>query len=362
MIKTREEFSRNQWIKGPDANRCTECLVTAANDTKGPWGNSNATTTESLISGMEQLNLQNNNNNNDSLFPTLTEQVLQTHDKKVNNKLKDKGGDKNNMTRRQFNCPECPKHGRGSFIFFKKVPSYKPICKCPQCKKVTRGNCKRLYPVPKQAEKGYGLFRCTKCSDKWGSSRAVANLGQECFSCAKKGESVFVTPFRLERHKKKKGGGRGMRRVPREPIGEDEADEREYGDADRRRNEFGGDQGGGGDGSEAYSFEPREQVFDADSLSGEGRGDRPVVGADSLIPSGYQHKCSGCASGACKSRKVPFSEMHDTSDGNTVSTRSSVVTDSSIDKTDFFDRDEDFSGFEDTTNSGLDSDDDWVKA
>jgi hypothetical protein len=38
--------------------------------------------------------------------------------------------------------------------------------------------------------------------------------------------------------------------------------------------------------------------------------------------------------------------MHDVSDGNTVSTSASVMTNSSIDKTDFVDRDEDFSGFD----------------
>ena len=338
MMKTREEFSKNQWIKGPDANRCTECLVKAAEET-GPWG--------VLTTGLENLTLQDDT----ASFPTLTENALQTHDKKVS-KLKGKGGDKNNLVRRQFNCPDCPKHGRGPSIFFKKVPALKPICKCPRCKKASRGKCKRLYPVPKEDEKGYGLYKCTGCGDKWGSSRAVANIGQECFSCAKKGESVFVTPFRLERHKNKKGGGgRGMRRVPREPIGEDEVEEREYGDADRFRNESGGE-GGGAAGGESYSLEPREVVFDADSSIGS----FTPVGAASRIPSGYKHKCAGCASGACKNRKVPFSQMHDVSDGNTVSTRASIVTDSSIDKTDFFDRDEDFSGFEDEL------DNDWVQA
>ena len=39
-------------------------------------------------------------------------------------------------------------------------------------------------------------------------------------------------------------------------------------------------------------------------------------------------------------------------DGNTVSTRASIVTNSSMDKTDFVDRDEDFSGFEEDSESG----------
>jgi len=353
LMKTRGEFSKNQWAKGPDGNRCTECLPSgavsvkseseAAEDKSGPWG----ATPDELISGMENMNLQDD----DSNFPTLTKDLLQIHEKKSNKK--GKGGGNNNLhntklVRRQFNCPDCPQHGRGSFIFFKKVPPLKPICKCPRCKKASGGKCKRLYPLPKEEEKGYGLYKCTGCGDKWGSSRAVANIGQECFSCAKKGTSVFVTPFRLEKHRKKMDGGRGMMRVPREPIGEDEADERGYGDVDRIRNESGGDVGGGIGGEQAFSYEPREQVFDADSISSKGStGNYLPVGASPNVPSGYKHKCAGCATGKCKNKKVPFSKVHDVSDGNTISTRASVVTDSSIDKTDFFDRDEDFSGFED---------------
>jgi len=378
MLKTRKEFSNNQWIKGPDANRCIECLAKNNNNKGG--GGAEATNDKAwnkLTSGIENLTLQDDGSfptltrgvenltlQDDALatdlenltlqdeFPTLTENALQTHNKKVN-KLKGKGGDKNNLERRQFNCPDCPKYGRGSCVFFKKVPALKPICKCPRCKKASRGRCKRIYPVPKETEKGYGLYKCTRCGDKWGSSRAVANIGQECFSCAKQGEQVLVTPFRLEAHKKKKGGG--GRRVPNEPIGEDQVDERGYGDADRARNESGGGFGGGGGegGGDSYSFEPRERVFDDDASSSNSRV-LPVGASASRVPSGYQHKCAGCARGLCKNRKLPFSQVHDVSDGNTVSTSASIVTNSSIDKTDFVDRDEDFSGFEEKTDS------DWV--
>ena len=46
-------------------------------------------------------------------------------------------------------------------------------------------------------------------------------------------------------------------------------------------------------------------------------------------------------------------------DGNTVSTRASIVTNSSMDKTDFVDRDEDFSGFEEDSDSGGGDDGAW---
>ena len=292
---------------------------------------------------MEDMNLQDDDTN----FPTLTEDLLQSHDRKSHKKG---GGENNNpkLVRRQFNCPDCPRRGRGPFVFFKKVPPLKPLCKCPRCKKATGGRCKRLHPLPREEEKGYGLYKCTGCGDKWGSSRAVASIGQECFSCARRGTSVLVTPFRLEKHRKKRDGGRGTTRAPREPIREDEADERGYDDVDRMRNESGGDAGGGGGGERAFSYEPREKVFDADSISSKGSaGNYSPAGASPRVPPGYKHKCAGCATGKCRNRRLPFSKVHDVSDGNTVSTRGSVVTDSSVDKADFFDRDEDFEGFED---------------
>mmetsp|Transcript_23211 Transcript_23211/g.38427 ORF Transcript_23211/g.38427 Transcript_23211/m.38427 type:complete len:464 (+) Transcript_23211:59-1450(+) len=328
-MKNRTGFSKNQWIiKGPDANKCIDCL-----------GESNGVS--DLTSGLENVKLEEADPTN---FPALTQDLLQTHDKAITG---DTATIKNDMVRRQFNCPDCPRHGRGEFVFFKKVPALKPIVKCPQCKKASRGKCKRLYPIPKEAEKGYGLYKCAICSDKWGSSRAVANIGQECFSCANKGiEGAFVTPFRLEKHKNKKpGAGRGMKRVPKEPIGEDDADEREYGDADRERNDSSWENvGGGGDaGERSYDVEPRG----ADDYAND-YGNEPIgaVEAPTRIPAGYKHKCAGCSSGACKNRKIPKSETHDNSDGNTVSTSASAVTNSSIDKTDFVDRDEDFSGFD----------------
>jgi hypothetical protein len=314
-MKSRTEFSKNQWtIKGPDANTCIECLAAASGGDVAK-----------LASGLENVTLQEDYRK----FPALTSGVLQSHNQTTAAIVA--GGTKEKLVRRQFNCPDCPNHGRGDYTFFKKVPTLKPIVKCPQCKKASRGQCKRLYPIPKECEKGFGLYKCTQCGDKWGSSRAVANIGQECFSCAKRGaDSVLVTPFRLEVHKKKKAGaGRGLKRVPKEPIGEDEEDEREYGDADRQRNEFSNESAG-----------LSGAAFGGDSFELQPRGDMEVTGvvgasAPTRIPQGYKHRCAGCKSGACKNRMIPKSEMHDVSDGNTVSTSASVMTNSSIDKTDF---------------------------
>ena len=76
--------------------------------------------------------------------------------------------------------------------------------------------------------------------------------------------------------------------------------------------------------------------------------DEPITGS---------HFCTGCATGVCKNRRIPKSKIHDVSDGNTVSTRGSVVTNSSIDKGDYVDRDEDFSGFD---FSDDDDSNDWA--
>jgi hypothetical protein len=316
-LRVRTDFSKSQWAKGPDGNKCNDCLGGGISE---------------LTTGLENIALLDDGGSVHD-FPLLTLDLIQMHNNSANNIHSKQITD--DTERRQFSCPDCPKYGRGDYVFFKKVPTYKPVVKCPQCKKASRGKCKRLYPIPKVASKGYGLYKCVPCGDKWGSSRAVADIGQECFGCRAKGVSNSVTPFRMEVYKKKKGTGGGKRRVPKEPIGEDETDERHYGDADQLRNEFAA--GGGGAPESSYEFEPR--ALEEGSTKGVERVSR--------IPADYKHKCNGCASGVCKNRRVPKSEVHDVSDGNTVSTRASIVTNSSIDKTDFVDRDEDFSGYED---------------
>lgn len=332
----------------------------------------------------------------------LTEELLKAHNRNhaqestnAMDLIENKHGG-GGMERRQFNCPECPKRGRGKYVFFKNVPAYKPIVKCPQCKKASRGksggkgggNVTRLYALPKVCEKGYGLFKCVECQETWGSSRAIGHIGQECYNCkTKTGKVVYVKPFRLEVVKNKiknKGGilgggpGRRMRRVPKQSIGETEATDVGYTDDDRERNQSsaenalvlasksdrnkvggggGGSVGGVGNGSaweRASMFIYLPPPTPPSKKEGEETVSSSTVPKTSPlikvgIPPGYVHHCEGCASGLCKSRYLPKSLYHDESDGDTVSTRASVVTNSSIDKTDYIDRDEDFSFYEDVS-------------
>lgn len=90
--------------------------------------------------------------------PTLSEEALRAHTDRHSSSGHHSAKVKNEMERRQYNCPQCPEEGRGKFVFFKRVPSAKPIVKCPQCKRVKRGLCERLYPIPRGEEKGYGEF------------------------------------------------------------------------------------------------------------------------------------------------------------------------------------------------------------
>ena len=370
-FKKRTEFSNNQWIKGPDVNRCKACvaveraerggksIISSADDTwidvnensdGGDKGHGHDDDISELSDVFGEVEVSED-------YPSLTSNLLDAHNNKQDGKR-----DNLKLERRQFNCPECPKHGRGKYVFFKKVPAYKPIVKCPKCKRATRGKCMRLYPVPKSAEKGYGLFKCRKCDSTWGSSRAVGTIGQQCLVCKEKGKTAFVKPFRLEVVKKSKtkssggilGGGpranKSMRRVPRNPVGEDEEVNMEYTERDRARNENTGNNallrgkfgGGFDDFSEdnSYIFEPREKG----ASSHEGTLERLKAPG---VRSSYVHLCEGCKTGICKSRYLPKSLQHDVSDGNTVSTSGSCVTNSSIDKSEFIDRDEDFTGFED---------------
>ena len=146
-------------------------------------------------------------------------------------------------------------------------------------------------------------------------------------------------------------GGRPMVRAPREPIGEDQAVESSYGVSDQRRNQFGASEAlVPGGGPKSYEFRESEQEEEQQQQQQQYEDDglllTGVVQAPSRVPRNYKHKCSACASGACRNRRVPRSKKHDANDGDTASTRSSIITNSSIDKTEFVDRDDDFSAFE----------------
>ncbi|KAL9190379.1 hypothetical protein ACHAXT_007590 [Thalassiosira profunda] len=337
--KKRTEYSANQWKAGPGKSVCTECVTSKKKGGGGDKG------------GKEN---KNNIADEGGDYPRLSADALKEHDKQQSNALAKGKKGKQRMERRQYNCPLCPTEGRGKNVFFKKVPSHKPIVKCPKCKRSRQGKCDRLYPIPRGEEKGYGLFKCGECQNKWGSSRAIGNVGQQCHVCELAGNTAgkWVKPFRMEVVKNKGRGisgggarpaGRGMRRQPRESIPEDAEAPSEYTPSDRNRATGGG--GGGGAGFDWVKVE------EADG----GQEAAPAASRLSAYKSAAQHKCEGCATGACRSRKLPISGIHDVRDGDTVSTSGSIVTNSEVDKSEFVDRDIDFADWEEEDDTEV-----WV--
>lgn len=207
-----------------------------------------------------------------------------------------------------------------------------------------------------------GHYRCTECKNTWGSSRAIKNIGQQCHVCELAGNSgQFIKPFRIEVYNSGKGkgiagggaraAGRNMRRAPREPIPEDAEETNAYTPSDQQRFKSGGGNalvGGGGGGGGSQS------TFDWVDVKEE----RPKQSAEEGTPAAsrlsqyksVQHKCEGCSTGLCRSRKLPISGVHDVHDGCTVSTSASILTNSEIDKSEFIDRDIDFDDWEDDDN------------
>mmetsp|Transcript_56847 Transcript_56847/g.61624 ORF Transcript_56847/g.61624 Transcript_56847/m.61624 type:complete len:637 (+) Transcript_56847:118-2028(+) len=294
---------------------------------------------------------------------SLTSDVLEKHNKAESKKSKSSKNNirNNDFERRQFNCPDCPKHGRHANVFYKKVPKYKPVVKCPVCKKVSSKKCRRLLAVPRDQERGYGMYKCHNklCGQSgWGSSRALYGVGQECHGCRDLGvPDMMITPFRMEvprkpgakKYGKGKGGNVGdkpMVRVPREPIQEDEeVDDFDaaYNDDDERRYKSAASNALVPDAVSTKSYDYRESA----SSNSNSRDDVSTLSTPvSVKKQVYPHKCSKCVTGECKNRVVPKSKIHDRSDGDTASTRSSVVTNSSIDKSEYVDRDDDFNSFE----------------
>ena len=143
LQKKRVEYPSNQWRLGPGKAVCSECITGNKNGGKGEKGKENE--------GADSKN------KNGGRFPRLSEEALKDHNRQV---ISADVMIKNELERRQFNCPLCPKEGRGKHVFFKQVPADKPIVKCPKCKKAKRGDCERLYPIPVGEEKGYGKRRC----------------------------------------------------------------------------------------------------------------------------------------------------------------------------------------------------------
>ncbi|KAL7532052.1 hypothetical protein ACHAWF_003997 [Thalassiosira exigua] len=379
--KKRGEYSQNQWKAGPGKAVCKGCVAGGGkgdggegeggevkkekaeengHGSKSKGHNGQRIKTPRGAKGgngkggsprrqSEEKNKENHANGGGEAFPRLSLEALKDHDRKTS--PSSAALVRNEMERRQFNCPLCPEEGRGKHVFFKRVPADKPVVKCPKCKRVNRGDCERLYPIPKGEEKGYGFFRCPRCNGSWGSCRAIMNIGQQCNVCVVAGRTdQFVRPFRMEVQKSGGGiagggprpAGRRMRRVPKESIGEDAEVPCAYSPDDQRRFQDGGgnaiSRGGGGGGGRSFDWEERGD--DADSGS-----DAPPA-SRLLRYKKLEHKCEGCVTGVCRSRKLPVSGIHDVHDGDTASTSGSIVTNSEVDKSEFVDRDLDFNDWE----------------
>jgi len=321
MQKKKKDYTPAQWKRGAGKCICTDCSNNGVSGANG---------------GEEEV-------------PRLTTDALEQHNRRTEG-VKIKAENKT-LERRQFNCPVCPREGRGKHVFFKRVPQMKPICKCPKCKKIKQDECERLYPIPSGEEKGYGLFRCKECKSTWGSSRAIANVGQECHTCSIAGKpNVLSKPFRLEVPKSNhKGGitgggarpaGRRMKRVPKEPIKEDSVADGAYSASDAQRFQAKG--GGSNSRTSATSTS-----FDWQVVEEEMSGKETAPPNSRLAQYKPSHKCEGCKTGICRSRKLPISGIHDLHDGDTASTSGSIMTNSVVDKSEFPDRDIDFDDWDD---------------
>lgn len=175
--------------------------------------------------------------------------------------------------------------------------------------------------------------------------------------CALAGKTdQFVKPFRIEVYQKghksgcgiagggAKPAGRGMRRKPHQPITEEEETTNEYSSSDQLRfqNRGGNALAGGGISSSFDWVDVKEERQQQQQPSNDEEETAPAASRLSQYKAAVQHRCEGCATGICRSRKLPISGLHDVHDGCTVSTSASVVTNSVIDKSEFIDQDVDF--------------------
>lgn len=136
-----------------------------------------------------------------------------------------------------------------------------------------------------------------------------------------------------------------MRRVPKEVIKEEVTDDVHYSTSDAARFQGGAKTGMSGGGGLSYDW----QEITNDEVKLEGEESAPPKSR--LAQYKPTHKCEGCATGACRRRKLPISGIHDIHDGDTASTSGSIMTNSVIDKSEFPDRDIDFDDWEDDNDS-----------
>ena len=170
--------------------------------------------------------------------------------------------------------------------------------------------------------------------------------------------SNFIKPFRIEVPRLRKGrgivgggarpAGRHMRRVPRESIPENEPESVPYSSEDGERFSTDvknglGERRGTGVGR-SFDFKPANNKEDTPV-------ETPSSSYTPLQPrSKFVHKCEGCTTGICRSRKLPISGVHDNT-GDTVSTNGSVTTNSIIDNLEFRDIDADFDDWDEDDGS-----------
>ena len=180
------------------------------------------------------------------------------------------------IERRQF---VCPKHGP----FWKQVVAAKPVARCKSCNREeaeadpkSQGGPKYT-AIPKEEERGRGLFRCPSCGHTWTSNTACRGLQQYCQNenCDAAEREIGAFPAEIREPLPPRPYFR--KRRPMDAVPENGVSE---------AGDFGG--GGGGGGGRIGQRRP--------------------------------HWCSGCATGACK-RKPPESTIHE-STGSTAPTLS----------------------------------------
>ncbi|GMI42396.1 hypothetical protein TrCOL_g11593 [Triparma columacea] len=264
---------------------------------------------------------------------TLTEANLDVHNDEIEYTFVNSG----ELQRRQFCCGKCVPPN----VFFKKVPKYKPVVKCPECKKFDK-NTPRLEAVPIHKERGYAHFKCGLCNATWGSSRGGRSLGNFCMTptCPNKINDVPIYPITIKPFKKNHKRSSKQKQAERAAIfqrtlppmeSEDAEDEQSYAaysasnraGADSRHNPY------------SHSEDSYDFIEDASSMKSI---------EDESSNTKYEHRCTGCATGICRNRKIPLSKLHastgstNSSSGRTGATWSVVSGESGR----FQDRDEAF--------------------
>ena len=261
----------------------------------------------------------------------LTVAALEAHERATG------GGAGVGRERRMF---VCEVHGP----FFKRVDALKPVARCfgvPGTKPCGRG---RLDPVPREEERGEGLFECGQCGQKWADMLARWDVCQPCpgeKECEGEGEGGecgnLVAPFKLRplpsMHQRSKtyrlkqyNKREGSSRAPSESgLGGPTV----YGP--------GGGGGGGGAGGGGGSYSGSDSYMQVGRGSGPGSSSGSDSGGFTHVkreqkrrPRRSRHKCALCATGQC--RQKPAASRPHLSTGSTVSNASSVSELSSLDR------------------------------